>query len=294
MMKEHKLQSAMEYLMTYGWAILIIAVVLGILFQLGVFNSSSFAIRAPTGACRVLKTPVSISLVGQCTGQLPQYVASLKSGVSQIAVANTPQSLSNSISISLWVMPTNIGVTRTNPIDKRYWAEFSITFELDGAISSYQGPGPSSAAYCGYNWLGSARVLNNVWQNIVFTRSGAGTSAGSLNMYYNGKPVSAAYQCPPSNAPVSSPTPILIGSGYAGAGIGGFMSNIQVYNESLNADQVQTIYSQGIGGAPVLPGNLVGWWPLNGDAIDYSGNNNNGAPSGVSYSSQWLNNRPLP
>ena len=35
-----KAQSAMEYLITYGWAILIIAVVLGVLFQLGVFNLS--------------------------------------------------------------------------------------------------------------------------------------------------------------------------------------------------------------------------------------------------------------
>ncbi|MCL5429948.1 MAG: hypothetical protein M1504_00535 [Candidatus Marsarchaeota archaeon] len=32
----------MEYLMTYGWAILIIAVVLGVLFQLGVFNAATF------------------------------------------------------------------------------------------------------------------------------------------------------------------------------------------------------------------------------------------------------------
>ncbi len=31
----------MEYLMTYGWAILIIAVVLGALYSLGVFNSAS-------------------------------------------------------------------------------------------------------------------------------------------------------------------------------------------------------------------------------------------------------------
>ena len=36
-----KAQSAMEYLMTYGWAILIIAVVLGALFSLGVFSSGS-------------------------------------------------------------------------------------------------------------------------------------------------------------------------------------------------------------------------------------------------------------
>jgi len=36
-----RLQSAMEYLMTYGWAILIIAVVLGALYQLGIFGSSA-------------------------------------------------------------------------------------------------------------------------------------------------------------------------------------------------------------------------------------------------------------
>ena len=37
-----KAQSAMEYLMTYGWAILIISIVLAALFALGIFSSSSF------------------------------------------------------------------------------------------------------------------------------------------------------------------------------------------------------------------------------------------------------------
>ncbi len=37
-----KAQSAMEYLMTYGWAIIIIAVVLGALFSLGVFSGNAF------------------------------------------------------------------------------------------------------------------------------------------------------------------------------------------------------------------------------------------------------------
>ena len=36
-----KAQSAMEYLMTYGWAILIIAIVLAALFSLGIFSSGS-------------------------------------------------------------------------------------------------------------------------------------------------------------------------------------------------------------------------------------------------------------
>ncbi|MEM3875886.1 MAG: hypothetical protein QXP35_02315 [Candidatus Micrarchaeaceae archaeon] len=40
--KSKKAQSAMEYLMTYGWAILIIAVVLAALDMLGVFSGSTF------------------------------------------------------------------------------------------------------------------------------------------------------------------------------------------------------------------------------------------------------------
>ncbi len=36
-----KAQSAMEYLMTYGWAILIISVVLGALFSIGVFSGGA-------------------------------------------------------------------------------------------------------------------------------------------------------------------------------------------------------------------------------------------------------------
>ncbi len=45
---ELRLQSAMEYLMTYGWSILIVAVVLAVLFSLGVFNANS---GGGTSAC---------------------------------------------------------------------------------------------------------------------------------------------------------------------------------------------------------------------------------------------------
>ena len=38
-----KIQSAMEYLTTYGWALLIMAVVLAAMFALGVFNPGQFA-----------------------------------------------------------------------------------------------------------------------------------------------------------------------------------------------------------------------------------------------------------
>ncbi|MEM3227849.1 MAG: hypothetical protein QXK65_02800 [Candidatus Micrarchaeaceae archaeon] len=81
-MNKIKAQSAMEYLMTYGWAILIIAVVLGALFSLGVFNSSSLigtscvALSGYYCANPVLSTTGTLTLtVGQATGTSYSSVA---------------------------------------------------------------------------------------------------------------------------------------------------------------------------------------------------------------------------
>ena len=45
----HKSQSALEYMMTYGWAILIIVIVAGVLYSFGIFNPSSSASTTITG-----------------------------------------------------------------------------------------------------------------------------------------------------------------------------------------------------------------------------------------------------
>ncbi|MGC8648572.1 MAG: hypothetical protein ACP5SJ_03745, partial [Candidatus Micrarchaeia archaeon] len=56
---------------------------------------------------------------------------------------------------------------------------------------------------------------------------------------------------------------------------------------SLPTSEIQALYQEGIGGAPIDLQNLVGWWPLNGNANDYSGNGNNGAPTNVIFTSGW-------
>ena len=43
--KSIRSQSAMEYLMTYGWSILIITVILGALYSVGAFGSSPMKAR---------------------------------------------------------------------------------------------------------------------------------------------------------------------------------------------------------------------------------------------------------
>ena len=69
-----KAQSAMEYLMTYGWAILIISVVLASLFSLGVFNAGAalttacVALAGYTCSGPLLHAGVLYLTVGQATG----------------------------------------------------------------------------------------------------------------------------------------------------------------------------------------------------------------------------------
>ena len=103
-------QSAMEYLMTYGWAILIIAIVLVALFSLGIFNSSNFAPKAQPGSCEVLRNSAQTSLVGQCNGMLPEYVAQFNNGSKSenITINNAKElapSIGSNLTITLWVKP---------------------------------------------------------------------------------------------------------------------------------------------------------------------------------------------
>jgi hypothetical protein len=273
-MRRVKLQSAMEYLMTYGWAILIISVVLGVLFQMGAFNSSSVTVRVPAGTCTVLRTSAAVNLVGQCSGILPKYVAQFN-GQSSINVGNG----------------ANLAVT-TKPFTFEAWANPNATDSGYGWVVGktgyhmgiyrlgstwYFGMWNSGGNFYSSSWMG---ITPNSWYNLV----GTFNSLGCMTLYVN------SVQQPSS----SCITPIYYGAQtYIGTPTGsnlyfnGLISNVQIYNTSLDASQVLALYQEGIGGAPVAPSNIVGWWPLNGDAKDYSGNNNNGAPTAVTYVSQY-------
>ena len=112
-----KSQSAMEYLMTYGWAILIIAVVLGALYYLGVFNTANLAPRAQPGSCKVIRpsgpgTTTFVNLAGVCTGQLPLFVGSFDGQSSYVQLTGASAAVrvfpSNAITLYAWVYPTNL------------------------------------------------------------------------------------------------------------------------------------------------------------------------------------------
>ncbi len=94
-MRNLKLQSAMEYLMTYGWAILIIAVVMVALFSLGILGGSPLSTTCIASSGYTCSQPILHSgafnaIIGQATGT--QWTAVNMIFVPQGASAPTPPS----------------------------------------------------------------------------------------------------------------------------------------------------------------------------------------------------------
>src|SRR5580658_6648027 len=93
--RRSKAQSAMEYLMTYGWAILIIAVVLAVLFSLNVFNAG-----ASLGTSCIGTPGYSCSGVSITQGGILSFTLGQGTGSTAYNVLFTCVSSANSLSVS--------------------------------------------------------------------------------------------------------------------------------------------------------------------------------------------------
>jgi len=140
-MRTFKAQSAMEYLMTYGWAILIIAVVLGALFSLGVFSGASLlgtsCIATPGFLCQnpLLSTSGAlIATIGQENGYTMYntyfYVSPQSSGV---GTTGFPTS-----AYPCWPSGTTLSSGQT------------VTISCPNVLPS---PSPIGTSFSGYIWL---------------------------------------------------------------------------------------------------------------------------------------------
>ena len=292
-------QSAMEYLMTYGWAILAIAIVIVALYSFGLLNAANFMPRSQAGSCQVFRpsgarTTTNINDVGTCNNELPEYVAQFSGQNSYVSLGNgaamSPEAGANgNMTMCIWYM----ALSATN------WHGFIIkgaSSPSNGGTWEYAIGQGNSEMYIVWNAGGSniagygAQVpAINSWHFTCFTYD---YPAGNSFVYIDGQQYSASFSTP--TGPATQGTGALI----LGAGENGYsnvdLANFQLYNASLSASAIEKLYLEGIGGAPVSLQNLVGWWPLNGNIQDYSGNGYSGTPVGISYVSAWTNGYSIP
>jgi hypothetical protein len=260
-----KSQAAMEYLMTYGWAILIIALSLAVLYSLGIMNPKNFIPRSPPGSCFVFRpngpgTTDFISLQGTC-GYLPMYVASFPASGGGISLQVNSYLEPQQVTIGAWFFEADRSKVRCYPSAAGVNNGFTHGYILLFSCKDDAGSGLiiGNGTEC---WCPQAPKIGS-WVHVV------GTYNGSLmKVYFNGQLV--------RNCNCKGPIDYTGVGGTVASGTNVSITNVQIYNTALTPQEIQYLYQQGLGGGPVRLQNLVGWWPLNGDAKDYSGNNNHG------------------
>ncbi len=178
----------------------------------------------------------------------------------------------NQISISVWVNPNTIIGGSTNPvIDK--WNVWGMRVQ-DSFPSYIYTTGCASAGVCSVNF---GTIPTNTWTYLVLTYNG-----NTIISYKNGVAFNSLIT---SGTVHTSGNDAKIGHDSSGGNqyFSGQLADVQIYNIALTANQIASMYTKGIGGSPIISTNNVGWWPLNGDANDYSGNGNTGTPTNVLY-----------
>ncbi len=281
--------------MTYGWAILIIAIVLLAFFALGVFNPYTFTPKASAGNCQILRpnSPgTSASEIGPCNNEIPQSVARLN-GNGYILVPAYPVANLPAYTINIWVYTT------TSSYDSFLLYGYANTAAMPGCPSYTVNANPIGMATWNQNYPGNwysatsnVSIPGSSWNMITLALSNGGTGTGTVSVYLNG--VSSNTIAAQEVVGGATPSPEFeIGgatTGCLGSPIGTFtgsIANIQIYNTSLSQPEITALYKEGIGGVPFDLQNLAGWWPLNGNSKDYSGNGNAGVPTNVIFTSNW-------
>ncbi len=215
----------------------------------------------------------NMSLFQQASINAPHFMAASNSVA---LVANSPTlKVANSITLDAWVYMSSVEsypgqVNVANPIVGEF-GHSSQPFML--AVTNYGTP--SFVTNDGNHMLqGSTSLSPNIWYNIAATYN---SSSGSAIIYINGNSVAANSF---TLGGFQGPSNLTIGGAPAnGTHLNGYISDVQVYNASLSQQQIALLYTNGPSSAPAnLVNRLVGWWPLNGNFNDYSGNGNTGTP----------------
>ena len=133
-MNNKRAQSAMEYLMTYGWAILVVLIALGALFYLGVFSPTTPATCTTTAP--ITCTDVQALADGTVTVVLGSVGTSSAVLNDITLVSPNAQNCLLAAAISE-ATPTGISCDTGGAISGKFSGTGKITYQLDGSTINH-------------------------------------------------------------------------------------------------------------------------------------------------------------
>ena len=116
----------------------------------------------------------------------------------------------------------------------------------------------------------------------AYTHIAAKKEGGTCTIYLNGTP-STSFPC--TFAETLGGT-LRIGGRASGVreSFAGVIDEVMIYDRALGVGEIEEIYQAGRqGSAAEIPEGLIGYWPLDTDWADHSGQGNNGTPQGNVY-----------
>ena len=210
-------------------------------------------------------------------------------------LSSAAPSLLSNITVSFWVDPVNntywgktgnywenvVGGSGTSCLNNFYF------FIESGSSPPVESWSITNIAGTQYRDFPGARLHPGRWQQLVGVYNGT-----DLSVYLNGtrigSPVAASGFIRFDGALISGTNPVSDGGGCNP--VSGNLANVQIYKKALTQSQVRQLFGEGIVSTPINGAGLLEWYPLNGNANDYSGNGNNGQAVNTTFStSNYLN-----
>ncbi len=234
------------------------------------------------GNVNFFSAPINDSVGNNATSVL----AANFNGVNSVITTPINKNALLAFSLAMWIDPANTakissidGYTVFNSFGTN---NFQMWLSNGVALGAIPGQGNEEVGI-GSNVYNGYGINGNSWNFLAVV-----LASGRLSFYANG--------APPYNISIPLGTFSINSLATAQAAkaitaFNGLLANVQLYNQSLSASQVFQIYRQGLAGTPINNNtnpniNLMAWWPLNGNANDYSGVGNNGTTKNVIYVSQ--------
>jgi YVTN family beta-propeller protein len=228
-----KSQSAMEYLMTYGWAILIVAVVLGALYSLGIFNGANFL----GGTCIAAPGYLCTNPLLSTSGKLSFTYGYQGSNVTMVGFACT----------NTTAAPSSFAASGASDLEPGQEESVSVTCPLSSSATI-------GTQYSGYLWV----EYDQAGQSNLIARIatvGLPVSVNGVTQYYDVYVVNRGAE---SVSVIDSRTDTVVNTIAIGSGgreidwDAAYPAGSQVYVASFGEDNVYPIYvSNNVVGTPI-------------------------------------------
>ena len=144
-------QSALEYMMTYGWAILIIVIVAVILYSMGIFNPRASVTAASSGFSPFAASAAVCSSSGTLT--VAFSVGGLPNGASSANIKGASYTSGSGIS------PAAESASTTFPLTAAVGSSFNVTFS---GVTCNSGVAFSASGTLNYSVSSAAGTANYV------------------------------------------------------------------------------------------------------------------------------------